>query len=403
MRGVVRAPEEGVHDLGASIPGGKAEVWPFWSRLADHIEVGAFGRHGRQGLERRSLGRQGLLASALAILVLLMLGDSFRSDWEMVRVEDVDYVTFASAAASYGLATSARPDDGEQSATGGSSSLTVRADTRQALINGVRHWLAFPVRQVEGDLAISRLDVARTFGPALRLEAVSGLDPVATVVLDAGHGGHDRGALGSLGDEKDFALDVVQRVRRELEAAGLHVVQTRDADVFIPLEARPALARQYPNAIFVSIHFNAARRREAAGLEIFAISPQGAPSTGQRQPEARDSQHENGHALEPVNLVLATTLYQALLGRLPSFDRGVKRARFAVLREATVPAVLIEGGFLTEQTEAARIATANWRQQYAEAIAAGIRDYKTLAEQRVLPRRVTDYGRAPTTDFVAED
>jgi N-acetylmuramoyl-L-alanine amidase len=267
----------------------------------------------------------------------------------------------------------------------------------------VRHWLSYPVRQAEGGLAISRVDVTRTLAPALRPEAVSGLRPVTTVVLDAGHGGHDRGALSPFGDEKDFALDVVGRVRRKLRAAGLRVVQSRDSDVFIPLEARPALARKYRNAIFVSIHFNAAGRQSAAGLEIFAIAPQGAPPTGQRQPEAHDCQHENGHALEPVNLVLATTLYQTVLGKLSSFDRGVKRARFAVLREATVPAVLIEGGFLTEPTEAAQIASANWRQQYADAIAAGIWEYKRLAERRVLPRRATDYGRPTTTEFVPED
>jgi hypothetical protein len=68
-----------------------------------------------------------------------------------------------------------------------------------------------------------------------------------------------------------------------------------------------------------------------------------------------------------------------------------------------VPAALIGGGFLTEPTEAAQIASANWRQQYADAIAAGIREYKRLVEQRVLPRRATDYGRAPTTEFVPED
>jgi N-acetylmuramoyl-L-alanine amidase len=340
--------------------------------------------------------------TALAFLLFLILGDSVRSEWDMVCVEDPDYVMLASVVASYGLSTSARSGTGELSATGGSSSLTVRADSRQVLINGVRHWLSYPVRQAEGALAISRVDVTRTLAPALRPEAVSGLDPVTTVVLDAGHGGHDRGALSPFGDEKDFALDVVGRVRK-LGAAGLKVVQSRDSDVFIPLEARPALARKYPNAIFVSIHFNAARRRSAAGLEIFAIPPQGAPPTGQRQPEAHDCQHENGHALEPVNLVLATTLYQTVLGRLSSFDRGVKRARFAVLREATVPAVLIEGGFLTEPTDAAQIASASWRQQYANAIAAGIREYKRLAEQRVPPRRARDYGRTPTTEFVPED
>jgi hypothetical protein len=83
--------------------------------------------------------------------------------------------------ASYGLSTSARSGTGELSATGGSS-LTVRADSRQALINGVRHWLSYPVRQAEGGLAISRVDVTRTLAPALRPEAVSGLDPVTTVI-----------------------------------------------------------------------------------------------------------------------------------------------------------------------------------------------------------------------------
>ena len=341
--------------------------------------------------------------TVLAVLFLLILGGSVRSESEMICVEDPDYVTLASVVASYGLSTSAYSENGELSATGGSSSLTVRADSRQALINGVRHWLSYPVRQAEGGLAISRVDVTRTLAPALRPEAVSGLRPVTTVVLDAGHGGHDRGALSPFGDEKDFALDVVGRVRRKLRAAGLRVVQSRDSDVFIPLEARPALARKYRNAIFVSIHFNAAGRQSAAGLEIFAIPPQGAPPTGQRQPEAHDCQHENGHVLEPVNLVLATTLYQTVLGKLSSFDRGVKRARFAVLREATVPAVLIEGGFLTEPTEAAQIASADWRQQYADAIAAGIWEYKRLAERRVLPRRATDYGRPTTTEFVPED
>ncbi len=118
-------------------------------------------------------------------------------------MEDPDYVTLASVVASYGLSTSAYSENGELSATGGSSSLTVRADSRQALINGVRHWLSYPVRQAEGGLAISRVDVTRTLAPALRPEAVSGLRPVTTVVLDAGHGGHDRGALSPFGDEKD--------------------------------------------------------------------------------------------------------------------------------------------------------------------------------------------------------
>ena len=82
--------------------------------------------------------------TVLAVLFLLILGGSVRSESEMICVEDPDYVTLASVVASYGLSTSAYSGNGELSATGGSSSLTVRADSRQALINGVRHWLSYP-------------------------------------------------------------------------------------------------------------------------------------------------------------------------------------------------------------------------------------------------------------------
>jgi N-acetylmuramoyl-L-alanine amidase len=164
------------------------------------------------------------------------------------------------------------------------------------------------------------------------------------------------------------------------------------------------MTKKYPNPIFVSIHFNSADWNLAAnGLEIFAISPLGAPPTGQGQPQARDRMREPGHALEPVNFLLANTIYHSLLGKMPSFDRGVKRARFVVLKEASVPAVLIEGGFLTNSSEAAKIASPAWRDAYADAIVAGILEYKKLAEQGAAPRRITDYGRAPTTQLVPEN
>src|SRR4051794_13667615 len=207
--------------------------------------------------------------TVLAALLLLILGGSVRSESEMICVEDPDYVTLASVVASYGLSTSAYSGNGELSATGGSSSLTMRADSRQALINGVRYWLSFPVRQAEDGLAISRVDVTRTLAPALRPEAVSGLRPVTTVVLDAGHGGHDRGALSPFGDEKDFALDVVGRVRRKFRAAGVGAAQSPDPGVFVPLEGRAAPARKNRKAIFVGIPFNCGPRGSAAGAGKF--------------------------------------------------------------------------------------------------------------------------------------
>ena len=335
-------------------------------------------------------------------VILMVLGGPLRAEWEIVGVDGQEYVTLASLGANFGLgAPSASGNEYTLSGSGGT--VVVKGDSRQALINGVRHWLSYPTRTRGATAMVSRVDVERTIKPALQPLSVKGFRPVTTVVLDPGHGGHDRGARSNYGYEKDFALDVTSRVRKKLEKAGVKVVQTRLGDTFIPLEDRPAMARKYPNPIFVSIHFNSAESNSAAnGLEVFAISPLGAPPSGQARPQVRDRMRERGHALEPVNFVLANTILHSLMGKTTSFDRGVKRARFVVLKEAAVPAVLIEGGFLTNAAEAARIAQPAWREAYADAIVSGILEYKKLAEQSLAPRKVTDYGKAGTTGFVPE-
>lgn len=335
-------------------------------------------------------------------VVLMVFEGSLRAEWQTVSVEGREYVTLASLAAELGLGTPVSSAN-EFSLTGTGGSLVVKTGSRQALINGVRHWLSYPTQAQEASGLVSKVDVEKTIKPALQPLSVKGLPPVTTVVLDPGHGGYDRGARSTLGVEKDFALDVVNRVRKRLEKAGVKVVQSRLGDTFIALEARPAMTRKYPNPIFVSIHFNSGDSNPAAnGLEIFAIAPLGAPPTGQREPQARDRRREPGHALEPANFVLANTIYHSLLGKMSSFDRGVKRARFVVLKEATAPAVLIEGGFLTNAAEAARIASPVWRDAYADAIVAGILEYKKLAEQGVAPKRVTEFGKPGTSGFVPE-
>lgn len=334
---------------------------------------------------------------------LLAWGGTARGDWETVTVDGRDYVTLESLAQFYGMEPPAGTE-AKFTVSGGGRSLAVRVGSRQALIDGVRQWLSYPAIAKGNAVLVSKVDVAKTIDPAYRPTAVKGMRAVKTVVLDPGHGGYDRGAKSSFGYEKDYTLDVVARVRRRLESAGLKVVQPRLSDSFVPLESRPAMAAKYPGAIFVSIHFNSADwNRAANGFEIYAIPPLGAPPTGQGTAQIRDRRREAGHALEPVNTVLANTIYHALLGKMPVFDRGVKRARFVVLKDAAVPAVLIEGGFLTNASEAANIASPRWREAYAEAIATGILEYKKLAEQGSAPRRISGYGRAATTEFVPED
>jgi N-acetylmuramoyl-L-alanine amidase len=169
-----------------------------------------------------------------------------------------------------------------------------------------------------------------------------------TVVIDAGHGGHDRGGIpGQRVAEKDMTLDVAQRLRNMLAASGYRVVMTRDSDVFVPLRTRVAIANSYRNAIFVCIHFNATKRMGAGGIETYFYS--------------RDS------------LPLASAVHYYVVGGAPSSNRGVRRRGFYVLRKTNVPAVLVECGFLTNPTEAAYAQTASYRQKLAEEIAAGVR------------------------------
>src|SRR6266566_3345844 len=169
-----------------------------------------------------------------------------------------------------------------------------------------------------------------------------------TVVIDAGHGGHDRGGIpGQKVPEKEMTLDVAQRLKTLLAASGYHVVMTRDSDVFVPLPTRIAIANSYSNAIFVCIHFNSAKRVGADGIETYFYG--------------RDS------------LPLASAVHYYVAGGAPSPNRGVRRRGYYVLRKANTPAVLVECGFLTNPTEATYALSASYREKLAEEIAAGVR------------------------------
>jgi N-acetylmuramoyl-L-alanine amidase len=173
-------------------------------------------------------------------------------------------------------------------------------------------------------------------------------DSSTTVVIDAGHGGHDRGGIpGQRIAEKEMTLEVAQRLKKVLTADGYRVVMTRENDVFVPLGTRIAIANSYRNAIFVSVHFNSARRLGADGIETYFYG--------------RDS------------LPLASAVHHFVAGGALSPNRGVRRRGYYVLRRARVPAVLVECGFLTNPTEAAYIQKSSYRQKLAEEIAAGIR------------------------------
>lgn len=184
----------------------------------------------------------------------------------------------------------------------------------------------------------------------LALLVVGALDLRAgTVVLDPGHGGYDPGGVPRQRySEKAAALDIALRIQEGLLARGHRVVMTRRSDVFVELSERVAISKKTSGSpVFVSIHLNSSPNTGASGVETYHYSSKSAR--------------------------LARAVHQKVVAAAGSIDRGVRRARFYVLRHNTRPSVLLELGFLTNAAEGAKIArSATHRQKLANAVVAGI-------------------------------
>jgi len=334
---------------------------------------------------------------AFLILAILLLAATVEvraaEGWRIKRLAGRDYLPVSQLASFYQMRMQPRADRG----------MTLRSETRrmdfgknsrEVRIDGVKHWLSFPVLYFAGQFYVSRMDLAKTIDPLMRPERIPGLKPVHTVVLDPGHGGHDRGAVNRWGAEKNYNLDLCRRIRPYLQEAGLRVIITRSRDQFIPLEQRPAVANKFGDgAVFVSMHFNAAGTRNslATGFEVFTLTPRGAPNSHDTYLTRRSFSNERGHVNDHGSHVLATAIQHAKLGRVPMFDRGVKRARFAVLRGAGVPAVLVEGGFMTHPRDARLLHTLDWRERLADSIAKGILEFVKLTKEKKRPKMLAQY------------
>lgn len=220
------------------------------------------------------------------------------------------------------------------------------------------------------------------------LVAGPGLLPIHSVVVDAGHGGHDPGAMAHGLTEKDLNLDIARRLKTELQTSGLSVTMTRETDDFVTLTRRPDVANRMTADLFVSVHINANRNRHVSGVEVYYP-----------RESVVDAEATFPPAMEPSEVSLPTTtikrivwdlvlsktrrhsarmalqICRAMRSRLRVRCRWVRGARFVVLREARVPAVLVEVGYLSNRPEASRLATSPYRQAVAQAIAEGILAY----------------------------
>jgi N-acetylmuramoyl-L-alanine amidase len=326
------------------------------------------------------------------------------NDWQVIKVGPRDYLSVDNIAKFYGLLGNVDSTGKTVVLNNGRNMLQVTLDSREAIVNGIRNWFCFPVIAHENKFLVSRIDLAKTIEPQLRPTMIQRSGKVTTIVLDPGHGGFDKGAASMFGNEKTYALDVARQLRPLLQAKGFKVVMTRENDVFIPLEVRARIANATKDSIFVSIHFNATGSNpNATGFEIFSLTPRGAPSTNDDSLALHFVNMQAGSPMEAQSFELSAAVYHSMHGHLQEFDRGIKRARFAVLRRTNIPSILVEGGFLSESGDSKRISDPAWRKQLAESLCIGIENYRNLVEKKQRPMLVAEYRAQDAGEITVVD
>ena len=252
-------------------------------------------------------------------------------------------------------------------------------DSADASVNGINVRLSFPI--AKGGF-ISQLDAEAAIRPLVFPQKPS-IKRVTTICLDPGHGGKDTGnRVGRIfaRSEKTYTLALGLELRRQLQKAGFNVILTRDKDVYPELSARPDLANRRHADLFISLHFNSSPSdsRNVEGPETYCITPVGAASSNDSEGVGAGHSACAANRFEDRSLLLAYQVQRSLVRSLGATDRGVRRARFEVLRTAEMPAILVEGGYMSHPTEGKRIFDTGWRQQLAAAIVRAVVNYQKL-------------------------
>ncbi|HEY5912509.1 MAG TPA: N-acetylmuramoyl-L-alanine amidase [Verrucomicrobiae bacterium] len=323
-----------------------------------------------------------LLGLAVALLAKSTGACAAPPRLDAVRIAGREYVRASQWAAARGFSTRWLRRDETMQLSRDSSTVVLKADGREAQINGVQVWLSYPVMLRNGSLFVSRLDWQTALEPILIPSRPTAGLKLRTICLDPGHGGRDPGNEVGSNQEKKYSLLLAQELRDQLTRAGFNVILTRTRDTYVELDWRPMSAKRRKADLFISLHFNSAEssRSSVRGCEVYCLAPPGASSTNARG-ERGPGEWSAGHRYSSQSMLLAYQLQKSLTQTLAVEDRGVRRARFAVLREAAMPAVLVEAGFMSHPAEGRKIFTAEYRRQIARAIAGGVTAFQRVVER----------------------
>ena len=258
------------------------------------------------------------------------------------------------------------------------NTIEVETNSRRAWINGIMVWLQHPCRKSGRSWAIREVDFKKGIDPIMRAYAHVPTKTPRLVVLDPGHGGKDAGAVSPRKVyEKLAVLSISKRVKAHLEAKKIPVRLTRSTDTFVPLQQRSEIAAKAGADLFVSIHADGAGDSSANGVETFIMTAAGCDSSN-HYGQGGDKSPGRGNQYDAANAVLGFSIQSNLVKTSKRSDRGLRRARFSVLKHAPCPGALVECGFLTNPEEEALMIDANYREAVARGISNGILGYITF-------------------------
>jgi len=314
------------------------------------------------------------------LMIAALISHVQADELEVVKLSGREYVRLVDFCEFYGF-PQPKPTK-PQFLKGPYGTLELFKDDRKIEIDGYRVWLSLPIRSASKGLYISKVDADLLLAPVLRPEEVVPRKKVKGVVIDAGHGGADRGARSSNGyTEKQAALFTALELKKLYEKDGINVVMTRSRDVFVELRDRARIANKYPDHIFISIHYNSVYVKSANGIETFSMTPR---SVVRRS----DYTKYDGNRHDLHNTLLMNFIHEELMTyHTERGDRGLKRARFQVLREVKIPAVLVEGGFMSHYIDARLIRSESYKKKVASAIYRATKRYIEVMNSPKLPAR----------------
>ena len=294
-----------------------------------------------------------------------------------VQLNSINYLMMRDVAGYYDMSYGAAGDNVAMRSK--TRSLQFTMDKREAKIDGVSVNLAFASLAWRGGGVISENDFRLMLEPILRPSSLP-KQTIRTIVIDPGHGGKDQGAASRRYLEKDLNYRVARLTADGLRKLGYTVYLTRSSpNATLELDQRNAILDRVHGDLFISIHSNSAADHDVNGVETFLVTPSGAPSTNDSKAWA--GSRKRGNQFDRYNTRLVWEIHRSVLQATGAADRGIKHANFAVLREASCPALLVEIGFLSNAREEAKIGSPEYQTKVATGIVNGVRAYDLSAGQ----------------------